>query len=108
MMVQVRTRESLASLLVIVGMAMLAGIGYTQREIFDGQSLASPGRLALESRVYPTSHHWKLIADRFTRFAEYHGAESLLVLSVLSSLRSREACARCYQTGCEFWFRVGQ
>ena len=61
------------------GKPMLVGIGYTQWEMCDGQLLASPGRCAPASRVYPTSHHWKLIAERFTFFAEYYGTESLLV-----------------------------
>ena len=48
----------------------VVGIGYTQRQICDGQSLASPGRWAPASRVYPTSQHWKLVADRFIRFSD--------------------------------------
>ena len=38
-----------------IGPPMMVGVGYTQRELCDGQSLASPGRWPPGSRVYPTS-----------------------------------------------------
>ena len=41
------------------GEPMKVGVGYTQRELCDGQSLASPGRWAPGSRVYPETAHWK-------------------------------------------------
>ena len=59
-----------------VGQPMMVGIGYTQREICDGQSLASPGRWPPGSRVYPSSAHWKLISDCHRRFTEHHGTEN--------------------------------
>ena len=37
------------------GDPMKVGVGYTQREYCDGQSLASPGRWPPGSRVYPSS-----------------------------------------------------
>ena len=57
---------------------MKVGVGYTQREFCDGQSLASPGRWAPGSRVYPETAHWKDVAGRYGRFADHYGTEHLL------------------------------
>ena len=46
-----------------IGPPMMVGVGYTQRELCDGQSLASPGRWPPGSRVYPTSRPWTQIAE---------------------------------------------
>ena len=61
------------------GEPMKGGVGYTQRELCDGQSLASPGRWALGSRQYPSSLHWKDVFERYRRFADRCGTEQLLV-----------------------------
>ena len=58
---------------------MMVGVGYTQRELCDGQSLASPGRWPPGSRVYPTARPWLQIAECYARFADHYGTEELLV-----------------------------
>ena len=58
---------------------MMVGVGYTQRELCDGQSLASPWRWPPGSRVYPTSRPWTQIAECYARFADHYGTEELLV-----------------------------
>ena len=58
---------------------MQVGVGYAKREICDGQSLASPGRWAPGSRVYPNSTHWNRISSVYRRFTEHHSTEELLV-----------------------------
>ena len=62
-----------------IGHPMMVGVGYTQRELCDGQSLASPGRWPPGSRVYPTSQPWIQIAECYARFADHYGTETLLV-----------------------------
>ena len=62
-----------------IGPLMMVGVGYTQRELCDGQSLASPGRWPPGSRVYPTSQPWSQIAECYSRFADHYGTEELLV-----------------------------
>ena len=61
------------------GPPMMVGVGYTQRELCDGQSLASPGRWPPGSRVYPTSRPWTQIAEWDARFADHYGTEELLL-----------------------------
>ena len=62
-----------------IGPPMMVGVGYTQRELCDGQSLASPRRWPPGSRVYPTSQPWIQIAECYARFADHYGTETLLV-----------------------------
>ena len=57
----------------------MVGVGYTQRELCDGQTLASPGRWPPGSRVYPTSRPWIQIAECYSRFADHYGTEELHV-----------------------------
>ena len=57
----------------------MVGVGYTQRELCDGQSLASPGRWPPGSRVCPTSQPWIQIAECYARFADHYCTETLLV-----------------------------
>ena len=61
------------------GKPMQVGVGYVQRDLCDGQSLASPGRWSPGSRVYPTSEHWKRVSEVFQRFADHYGTEKLLI-----------------------------
>ena len=61
------------------GEPMKVGVGYIQRDFCDGQPLASPGRWAPGSRVYPSSKDWNLVADCYRRFTRHHGTEHLLV-----------------------------
>ena len=58
---------------------MKVGVGYTQREFCDGQSLASPGRWPPGSRVYPSSDSWIAVADCLDRFTHHYGTEQLLI-----------------------------
>ena len=58
---------------------MKVGVGYIQRDFCDGQPLASPGRWAPGSRVYPSSKAWNLVAGCYRRFTRHHGTEHLLV-----------------------------
>ena len=69
------------------GEPMLVGVGYTTREFCDGQSLASPGRWAPESRKYPTSPAWLSVASLYQAFAEGYGTESLLVSLALGRVK---------------------
>ena len=62
-----------------VGRAMQVGVGYTVRELCDGQSLASPGRWPVEARRYPDSEEWRAVVTPFRQFAEHHCPPSLLV-----------------------------
>ena len=66
---------------------MLVGVGYTTREYCDGQSLASPGRWAPESRKYPTNPAWLAVASLYQAFAETYGTESLLVSLALGRVK---------------------
>ena len=66
---------------------MLVGVGYTTREYCDGQSLASPGRWALESRKYPTNPAWLADASLYQAFADTYGTESLLVSLALGRVK---------------------
>ena len=61
------------------GQPMKVGVGYTQRDFCDGQSLASPRRWPPGSRVYPSSRSWASVVDCFMSFTNHHGTEQLLV-----------------------------
>ena len=62
-----------------VGKPRQVGVGYVQRDLCDGQSLASPGRWAPASRVYPSTNHWRCISDTFQRFTDTYGTQDLLI-----------------------------
>ena len=70
------------------GQPMKVGVGYTQRDFCDGQSLASPGRWPPGSRVYPSSRSWASVADCFVRFTNHHGTEQLLVSLAMGKIDS--------------------
>ena len=62
---------------------MRVGLGYTARDTCDGQSLASPGRWALEDRIYPESERWLKVVSLFRRYADtYTSARFLVELSL--------------------------
>ena len=44
-----------------------------ERDLCDGQSLASPGRWLPGSRVCPTSEHWRRVSEVFQRFTDHYG-----------------------------------
>ena len=46
------------------GNPLLVGTSYTVREVWDGQSLASPGRWAVEDRRCPEDPVWSEVARR--------------------------------------------
>ena len=54
------------------------GIGYTSREVCDGQGLCSPGRWAPADRRYPTGSRWEPVAKLFMDFARSHVTTDLL------------------------------
>ena len=64
------------------------GVGCTQRDFCDGQSLASPGRWPPGSRVYPSSRSRASGSDCFTRFTSNHGTEQLLVSLAMGKIDS--------------------
>ena len=79
------------------GDPMLVGVGYTTREYCDGQSLASPGRWAPESRKYPTNPAWLAVASLYQAFAETCGTESLLVSLALGRVKEPPFEAKAVQ-----------
>ena len=58
---------------------MKVGVGFSQRDFCDGQSLASPGRWPPGSHVYPSSRSWASVVNCFMRFTNLHGTKQLLV-----------------------------
>ena len=71
------------------GQPMKVGVGYTQRDFCDGQSLASSGRWPPGSRVYPSSRSWASVVDCFMRFTNHHGTEQQLVSLAMGKI---DAC----------------
>ena len=69
-----------------IGKPMQVGVGYVQRDLCDGQSLASPGRWAPASRVYPTTARWRCVADTFQRFTDFYGTQDLLVTLAIGNV----------------------
>ena len=61
------------------GDPMKVGVGYTLRELCDGQPPASLGRWAPGSRQNPSSAHWNNVSERYRRFADHYGTGQLLV-----------------------------
>ena len=72
------------------GEPMKVGVGYTQREFWDGQSLASPGRWPPGSHVYPSSDSWIAVADCFLRLTHHYGTEQLLISLAMGKV---DACS---------------
>ena len=61
------------------GPPMQVGVGYTARDICDGQGLPSPGRWSITSRRYPASPIWKAVTRKFEHFSAQHGTPELLM-----------------------------
>ena len=57
---------------------LMAGTGYTERELCDGQTLASPGRWPPSRRRYPSSPAWESVSHLVLDFARTTGAPALL------------------------------
>ena len=57
---------------------MEVGLGYTSREICDGQGLASPGRWSPEERRYPVTPVWHAASEPIMEFTRRHGTAALL------------------------------
>ena len=70
------------------GSPMEVGIGYTSREVCDGQGLCSPGRWAPADRRYPTGSRWEPVAKLFMDFARSHGTTDLLTHLALGQVPS--------------------
>ena len=64
------------------------GSSYTVREVCDGQSLASPGRWAVEDRTYPENPVWAEVARRYVDYAEKAGTPELLTPLALGKVSS--------------------
>ena len=60
------------------GKPMQIGSGYTRRDICDGQSLASPGRWAVEHRTYPDDETWRSVSGLYTDYSRRVGTPALL------------------------------
>ena len=50
------------------GRPLIIGTGYTEREMCDGMSLASPGRWSPEHRKYPSSSLWSDVSNLIIDF----------------------------------------
>ena len=66
----------------------MVGSSYTVREVCDGQSLASPGRWAVEDRRYPEDRVWCEVSRRFMDYAEKAGTPELLTSLALGKVSS--------------------
>ena len=80
------------------GKPVEVGLGYTSRQICDGQLLASPGRWSPEERRYPEESLWKAASEPIMDFTRRHGATALLTRlatgQVTESPFEEEAVAR--------------
>ena len=68
------------------GCPLLVGSSYTVREVCDGQSLASPGRWAVEDRRYPENPVWSELARRSLDYAQKAGTPELLTSLALGKV----------------------
>ena len=62
------------------------GIGYTAREVCDGQSSASLGQWAAKDRRYPEHAEWKTVADLLIAYLRKHGNSDLLMRLALGKV----------------------
>ena len=69
-----------------IGKPIQVGVGYIQRDLCDGQSLASPGRWAPASRFFPSTDHWNRTSNVFQRFTDHCGTEELLALLAMGKV----------------------
>ena len=70
------------------GNPLLVGSSYTIREVCDGQSLASPGRWAVDDRRYPEDQVWSEVSRRYMDYAERAGTTELLTSLALGKVSS--------------------
>ena len=75
---------------------MLVGVGYTAREICDGQTLASPGRWPIDQRHCPESPVWRSVTQLFLSCASLPGTAELLPKLALGQVDG------CPFEGCPF------
>ena len=69
------------------GPPMRVGVGYTARDMCDGQGLPSPGRWPIASRRYPASPIWKAVTRKFEQFSTQYGTAELLMNLALSRVQ---------------------
>ena len=70
------------------GSPLQVGVGYTSREVCDGQGLCSPGRWAPANRRYPTGPRWEPVAKLFMDFARSYGTTDVLSRLALGQVPS--------------------
>ena len=70
------------------GRPLIIGTGYTEREMCDGMSLASPGRWSPEHRRYPSSRVWSEVSKLIMEFSCEHGTPELLASLALGKVKS--------------------
>ena len=75
---------------------MLVGVGYTAREICDGQTLASPGRWPIDQRRCPESPVSRSVTQLFLSCASLPGTAELLPMLALGQVDG------CPLDGCPF------
>ena len=76
------------------GPPMRVGVGYTARDICDGQGLPSPGRWAIPSRRYPASSSWKTVTRKFEQFSAQYGTPELLMNLALGRVQENPFCEK--------------
>ena len=70
------------------GRPLMVGSCYAVREICDGQSLASPGRPAVDDTKYPEDPVWSEVAKRYMTYSEKVGTPELLTSLALGKVSS--------------------
>ena len=70
------------------GSPLMVGSSCTVHEVCDGQSLASPGRWAVEDRRYPEDPVWSEVSRRYMDYAERAGTLELLTSLALGKVSS--------------------
>ena len=90
------TREFLSDTLVGegTGVPLQVGVGYTSREVCDGQGLCSPGRWAPANRRYPAGPRWEPVAKLFMDFARSYGTTDVLSRLALGKFLPRLSCRK--------------
>ena len=74
------------------GPPMRVGVGYTARDMCDGQGLPSPGRWPVASRRYPASPIWKALTRKFEQFSAQFGTSELLMNLALGRVQENPFC----------------
>ena len=70
------------------GRPLIIGTGYTEREMCDGMSLASPGRWSPEHRKYPSSSLGSDVFNLIMDFSREHGTQELFASLALGKVKS--------------------